>query len=80
MLSSYFNLVKVELPVTGVAKFEKCMIIHFLHAEGQLADLESHFLVFSPLKSTSEMSQRLKMQFSPIHTQRGRRHLILNFQ
>ncbi len=43
----------------------------FLHVEGQLVDLESHFSAFFPLKSTSEVSQRLKMQFNPIHTQMG---------
>ncbi len=48
-----------------------CVVIRFLHVEGQLADFESHFSVFSPLKSTSEMAQRLKMQFTPIHTQMG---------
>ncbi len=35
--SSYFSLVKVELPVAGAAKFEKCVVIYFLHAEGQPA-------------------------------------------
>ncbi len=43
----------------------------FLHVEGQLIDLESHFSVFSPLKFISKVSQRLKRQFSPIRTQRG---------
>ncbi len=46
--SSYFSLVKVELPVTGAIKFEMRMVIHFLHAEGQLTDIESHFSIFSP--------------------------------
>ncbi len=32
--SSCFSLVKVELPVASAAKFEKCVVIHFLHAEG----------------------------------------------
>ncbi len=32
-----FFLVKVELPVAGVAKFEICVVIRFLHAEGQPA-------------------------------------------
>ncbi len=27
----------MELLVAGVAKFEMCVVIHFLHAEGQLA-------------------------------------------
>ncbi len=27
----------MELPVAGAAKFEICALIHFLHAEGQLA-------------------------------------------
>ncbi len=48
--SSCFSLVKVELPVAGAAKFEMCVIIHFLLAEGQLADLESHFSVSSSLE------------------------------
>ncbi len=30
----YFSLVKVELPVAGAAKFEMCVVISFLHAEG----------------------------------------------
>ncbi len=33
----YFSLVKEELPVAGVAKFEMCVVIHFLHADGQPA-------------------------------------------
>ncbi len=33
--SSCFTLVKVELPVADVAKFEMCVVIRFLHAEGQ---------------------------------------------
>ncbi len=66
--------------MAGAAKVKMCTIIRFLHAEGQLADLESHFSVFFPLKSTSEVSKRLKMQFSPVHTQRGEEHPILNFQ
>ncbi len=61
----------MELPVAAAAKYETCVVVRFLHAEGQPADLESYFFAFSPLKSTSEVSQRLKMQFSPIHTQRG---------
>ncbi len=65
-------------PVAGAVKFEMCMVICFLHAEGQLADLKSHFLVFFPFKSTSEVS-KLKMQFCPTHTQRGE-HFISNFQ
>ncbi len=67
-----YGVVKVKLPVAGAAKFEMCVVIRFLNTEGQLADLESHFSVFFPLKSVSEVSQGLKMQFSPIHTQRGR--------
>ncbi len=70
-VSHHACLVKVELPVAGVAKFEMCMVIRFLHAEGQLTDLEGHFSVFFPLNSTFVVSQRLKMQFSRIHTQRG---------
>ncbi len=35
--SSCFSLVKVELPVAGAAKFEMCVVIRFLHAEGQSA-------------------------------------------
>ncbi len=69
--SSCFSLVKVELLGAGAVKFEMCVVIPFLHAEGQLVNLESHFSVFSTLKSTSEVSPRLKIQFSPIHTQRG---------
>ncbi len=35
--SSCFSLVKVELLVAGAAKFEMCVVISFLHAEGQPA-------------------------------------------
>ncbi len=68
--SSCFSQVKVELLVAGATNFEMRVVIRYLHAEGQLADLQSHFSVFSPLKSTSDVSQRLKKQFNPIHTQR----------
>ncbi len=34
---SCLSLVKVELLVAGVAKFEMCVVIRFLHAEGQPA-------------------------------------------
>ncbi len=36
----------------------------FLHAEGQLADLESHFSVFFSLNSTSEIGMGEKSIFS----------------
>ncbi len=70
----------MELPEAGAIKFEMCVVLRFSHAKGRLADLESHFSVFSPLKSTSEVSRRLKMWLSPIRTQRGGGRLILNFQ
>ncbi len=78
--SSCFSLVRVELPVAGAIEFEMGVIIRFLHAEGQLVDLESHFSVFSPLISTSQVSQRSKMQFSVNSYWKGRGHPILNFQ
>ncbi len=43
--SSCFSLVKVELSVNGAAKFEMCVSIHFLHAEGQPAIWNSIQLV-----------------------------------
>ncbi len=70
-------LIMLQSSKSGVASswcrqiWDVC-VIHFLYAEGQLADLESNFSVFFPLKSTSEVSQRLRIHFSLIHTQRGR--------
>ncbi len=69
--SSCFSVVKVELPVASDAKFEMCVVIRFLHIEGQLIDFKSRFSVFFPFRTTSEVFQRLKMKFSPIHIQRG---------
>ncbi len=37
MFLIYFCLVKVELSVAGAAKFEMCVVLHFLHAEGKPA-------------------------------------------
>ncbi len=37
----------MEQPVAGAAKFEMCVVIRFLHADGQLADLENHFYIAS---------------------------------
>ncbi len=45
---SCFSLVKVKLPGPGAAKFEMCIVIRFLHAEGQLADFEVIFQSFPP--------------------------------
>ncbi len=73
--SSCFSLVKVELPVAGAAKFEMCVVIHFLHAEDRLADLESHFSLF-PLEIHFWDGPEAKN--APYSM--GRRHPIVNFQ
>ncbi len=48
--SSCFSLVKVDVPVAIIAKFEMCVAICFLHAEGQPAIWNSNELVSENLK------------------------------
>ncbi len=78
--SSCFNPIKVKLSVSGAAKFEMCGVIHFLHTEGQLANLESHFSAFFSLEihfwSVPEAKNAVQSNFYP----KGRGHPILNFQ
>ncbi len=65
--------------MAGAAKFETFVVICFLHTEGQLVDLESHFSVFFPLKSTSSVPEAKNAVQSNSYSN-GRGHSILNFQ
>ncbi len=69
-------LIILQYSKSGVASSCCCQIWDgcgntFFTCWSRLADLETNFSVFFPMKSTSEASQRVKMQFSPIHIQRG---------
>ncbi len=44
-VSQCFSLVTVEFPVAGSPQFEMCVVIYFLHAEGQPAIWNSIKLV-----------------------------------
>ncbi len=52
--SLFFSLVRVKFPVADAPKFEICVVIHFLHAEGQPA---VKILLNWSLKIKNEMSQ-----------------------
>ncbi len=70
----YASLVKVELPVAGAAKFEMCVVIRFLHAEGQpvIGILSNWSLkIKNEMPPSSLIINRAQLHFQPLGHRRS---------